>query len=133
MTITKGEGLKETEAEARELLRSLSKTSTEEEIAAYIRGYIKVRFRLEEEDLSHDSFNSLGKLSIARSTGADPAMIALSGLNVRCDAASESMTKKILLIMALNRELSLGITPEESASITTMSGLIERVVRTLLP
>ena len=39
------------------------------------------------------------------------------------------MTKKILLIMALNRDLDIYLTPEEAAETTKLSMLVERLYR----
>ena len=120
------------ENEAARVLEQIGAVTTEREIKELVRAYVKTRYFLKDEDLALESFNALGYMSIARSTGMDISEATSGDLHARCDAASPSLTKKILLMISLNRELGLGISPEESADITTLSLLEERVARTIL-
>lgn len=120
------------EAEAAAILDQLAAASTYGEVDRLMRAYVKTRFFLEDEDLALETFNALGQMSIARTTGIDPIEVLTADLSVRCDGSSSSLTKKILLIIALNRALHLDISPEEAVSITTLSALIERAARVLL-
>lgn len=105
------------EAQAAALLDQLQTARAFPEIERLLRAYVQARFFLEEEDLALETFNALGHMSIARTTGMDPASV---------------LTKKILLIIALNRALNLEISPEEAVGITTLPALIERTARVLL-
>lgn len=120
------------ENEAAKILAQISNATTKDEIKKLVRAYVKARYFLEEEDLALDSFNALGQMSIARATGMDIAEVMSGDLHARCDAASPALTKKILLMISLNRELGLGVSPEESADITTLSLLEERIAQTVL-
>lgn len=120
------------EVQAEAIMNRLKAASTHEEIAFLVREYVKTRFFLEDEDLALETFNALGQMSIARTTGMDPTEVITADLSVRCDGASSSFTKKILLLIALNRELGLGISPEESVQITTLGNLIDRVSAVVL-
>ena len=124
--------LSDAEAKAAEILEQLGSASSYDEIDRLVREYVKARFFLEEEDLALDTFNALGQMSIARTTGLDPAQVLTADLSVRCDGSSSVLTKKILLIIALNRALELGISPEESVEITSLSALIDRVASVML-
>lgn len=120
------------EAQAAALLEQLQTARAFPEIERLLRAYVQVRFFLEEEDLALETFNALGHMSIARTTGMDPASVLTADLSVRCDSSSSVLTKKILLIIALNRALNLEISPEEAVGITTLPALIERTARVLL-
>lgn len=120
------------EEQAAAVMGQLKAASTRDEIVRFMREYVKIRFFLEDEDLALDTFNALGQMSIARMTGMDPAEVLTADLSVRCDGSSSAFTKKILLLIALNRELHLGISPEESVQVTRLSALIDRVVRIVL-
>lgn len=124
--------LTQAENEAAEIIKHIGAATTQREIKNLVRAYVKTRYFLEEEDLALDAFNALGQMSTARTIGVDLAEIISGDLNTRCDAASPALTKKILLIISLNRELDLDISPEESVNITTLSLLEERVARTIL-
>ena len=123
--------LTQIEEESKTILKKLKQSKEPEDLDCLLRRYVQVRYQLEDEDLVLNSFNSLGLASIARETGADLDAVISEDLNVRCDSASPALTKKILLIIALNRELSLGISPEEAAEITTVSALSKRLARSI--
>jgi len=120
------------EEQAGIVMDPLKFAATRGDVNLLVREYVKIRFSLEDEDLDLNYFNALGQMSIARTTGMDPADVLVADLSVRCDGASSSMTKKILLLIAMNRELHLGISPEESVEITTLDALIDRVCGVLL-
>lgn len=115
------------EAHARAVAARLSEATTSEEADRLTREYVKARYFLNDEDLSLESFNALGQMSIARLAGISPEEALRAETSSKCEGASPSMTKKILLMMGLNRDVGLGISPEEAAEITTISSLAEYV------
>lgn len=133
ISLEKGIGMRDeisdSEARAKTIAAGILAAQTSEEAQALTREYVKTRYRIKDEDLSLDSFNALGQISIARSTGVELEDISIAEMSSRCEGTSASMTKKILLMIELNRELGLGISPEEAADITTLSLLAKRVSR----
>ena len=124
--------VQDAECAAQEVLTQISRAKTREEVKELTGEYVRVRYFLKPEDLALEHFNALGQMSIARSTGLDLTEVLAADLNVKCDAASSSLTKKILLMIALNRALQLELSPEESAEITTLSELADVISHVIL-
>ena len=47
-------------------------------------------------------------------------------MEAKCGGTSAVMTKQILLIVALNRDLGITVPPDEAADITKVSELVEK-------
>lgn len=92
-----------------------------------LREYIRIRYLLEPSDMTSDSLSYLGEASLSRSLGMPIEEIRASELDAKCENTSSSMTKKILLVIALNSVLGIDIDATATADIATVSELCEEV------
>ncbi|BDE96931.1 hypothetical protein [Raoultibacter timonensis] len=119
------------EKEAKKIAKSLNSEPhpTFDEFETAIRSYIRIRMLLEPEDELPDSLNVLGQMNLSRALGVSIPELSSIDMEAKCGGTSAVMTKKILLIMALNRDLDIYLTPEEAAETTKLSMLVERLYR----
>lgn len=97
------------------------------EFEAEVHSYIRTRMLLEPEDEMVDSLNALGQMNLARALGVSVPDLSRMDMEAKCGGTSAVMTKKILLIMALNRDLGVKITPEAAADTTKLSDLVSQL------
>lgn len=106
------------------LVERRATTASEEELVDILREYVRLRYLLKPGDIcQEDNFNYLGELSLARSLGMSVDRVRKTELDSKCEGTSSSMTKKILLIIALGKALGISTDPESNAEITTISDL----------
>ena len=101
---------------------------TASDVLPLLREYVRIKYRLEPEDMAEDDLETLGKKSVARiaalgETGSDTSP--------HCGSASSATHKKILLVLALGRDLAVSIPPMESAEAETLPALSECIARAL--
>lgn len=90
-----------------------------------LRGFVLHKFMLKEEDLASDDFNSITELSLSKSMKISPELVKEFDLAKSCDGVSSAMAKKVLLFMAIQRELGIQLPAMASARITTIHDLAE--------
>ena len=101
-------------------------------LCAALREYVRVRYLLGPHDLEEsDHLNYLGELSLARSFDMSVEEIRRTEVDAKCENTSSSMTKKILLVIALNQVLQIDISPEATAELTTIGELCQEAWRQL--
>ncbi len=113
---------KKAEKNAQEMLRKrdLGEMLTQNEL----KEYIKNKFMLDDSDFDTTNILELAKRSIARQHNIELADIRFKD-GYDCSGATSSMTKKILLIMAIEKDLNLYFSKEQSADITDISDIIK--------
>jgi len=100
-----------------------------DEFEGFIHDYVRIRMLLEPEDELVDSLNALGQMNLARALGVDLPDLAKIDMEAKCGGTSAVMTKKILLIIALKRDLDVDLSADEAAEITKLSQLIARMYK----
>lgn len=103
-----------------------------EEFEEAVHGYVRARMLLAPEDELVDSLNALGQMNLARALGVSVPDLSRIDMEAKCGGTSAVMTKKILLIVALNRDLGVKIAPEVAADITKLSDLVARLYKQYL-
>ncbi len=93
----------------------------------HLKRYILFRFLLDDESCGTDDLIELANRSIARSLNINEKDVADLDLSHSCTGSSSAVTRKILLLMALEKALDIEIQPEESALITSVADLAELV------
>lgn len=88
-----------------------------------ITGYLCDKFMLEREDLVTDDFYVICQLSAEKAAHLPPGLLDASELASKCGGATTAMNKKVLFLLALNREIGVAITAEESVTIDTFTQL----------
>jgi hypothetical protein len=95
-------------------------------VYARIRSYLLLRFLLEPET-DGDDILELAALSVARTSGQGREGAAPADVSANCSGASSALSKKVLLLMALERDIGLDFSPEESVMIRTVRDLAESI------
>ena len=90
-----------------------------------LRGFVLHKFMLKDEDLTSDDFNAITELSLSKSMKISPELVKEFDLAKRCDGVSSAMAKKVLLFMAIQRELGIQLPALASARITTIHDLAD--------
>lgn len=101
-----------------------------EMVDSVVHDYVLTRFLLDGQGVGTENISELSKLSLesalARFDAGD-----LTDLSLTCTGASSASTKKILLLLSLNRGLEITISPAEAVEIETISQLSRAVLRKL--
>ncbi len=102
-----------------------------EVLHARLRAYILYRFMLNEEQMDSDEIMELARMSIARTLAIQSENVSDLDISNLCSGTSSVISKKVLLFMALQRDLQIRLLPEESASVKTIADLACLVHRKL--
>jgi len=97
-------------------------------ITSLLEKYIQNKYILEEKDLEKRDIIQLAKLSIARLAGIDFSQVKYKD-GKDCSGVNSFVAKKILLLIALERDLGLKLPDEESGDIETIDDLEKLVSR----
>lgn len=90
-----------------------------------LRDFVLHKYMLSPEMELPENFSALTELSLSRSMKISPELVKEFDLAKSCDGASSAMAKKVLLFMAIQRELGIQLPAMASARITTIQGLAE--------
>ena len=105
----------------------LESDSSKDGVRRAVSEYVRIRYLLEPEDMVSDALNYLGEASLSRGLGIPVEQVRKSELDSKCENTSSSMTKKILLVIALNKALGIDIDSTRTADIVTLSELCDEV------
>lgn len=108
-------------------LRKGEKTSFSE-ICYAIRNFVGHKFMLSQSDFRSENLIELAKMSLAKRLEIPFSKIGNVDI-ADCSGATSSMTKKVLLIMAIEKELGLNFSGEESSKIDTITDLCQQVAQ----
>jgi acyl carrier protein len=99
--------------------------SNEDKLSALFDSYICNRFYLSQEDVKNQrNIISLAKLSLVKAKSLNIGDIKfVDGKD--CSGATSSMTKKVLLLMDIEKNLNVVFSPEDSAEIDTIDDLLK--------
>ena len=89
-----------------------------------LRGFVLHKFMLKEEELTSDDFNAITELSLSKSMKISPELVKEFDLAKSCDGVSSAMAKKVLLFMAIQRELGIQLPAMASARIVPVLPLV---------
>ena len=90
-----------------------------------LRCYVLHKYMLDPDMELPENFSELTDLSLSRSMRISPELVKEFDLAKSCDGASSAMAKKVLLFMAIQRELGIELPAIESARITSLADLAE--------
>lgn len=99
------------------------KDLTYEWFSGLFTSYLCSKFMLTPEEIITDDFYEICKLSAEKASHLPKGLLDASELASKCGGATTAMNKKILFLLAVNREYGIEIVAEESVQIETFSGL----------
>ncbi|MCD7864836.1 MAG: hypothetical protein LUG54_02205 [Clostridiales bacterium] len=103
------------------------KNLTYEEFDRAFTAYLCDKFMLEPSEINTDDFYEICQISADKAANLPKGALDASELASKCGGATTAMNKKVLFLLAVNREYGIEIKAEESVRIETFSELKELV------
>ena len=91
--------------------------------AGKLRDFVLHKYHLPTDAPLPENFSALTELSLSHSMKISPELVKEFDLARSCDGASSAMAKKVLLFMAIQRELGIELPAMATARITTIREL----------
>ena len=115
------------EKEARKVAQAVNEgpMPDKESFRKAVERYVRIRMLLEPDDELPDSLNLLGQMNLSRALGIPIPDLSKVDMEAKCGSTSAVMTKKILLIIALNHDFGIKIDADAAADITKFNELVE--------
>ena len=98
-----------------------------EEFSGWFTRYLCDKFLLTPEELVTDNFYEICQLSAEKAAHLPKGLLDASELASKCGGATTAMNKKVLFLLAVNREYGITITAEEGVQIETFTELQKMV------
>lgn len=98
-----------------------------EQVHLLLRNYIGHKFLLELNECKTDNILELAKIALSKQLAIPYYTIGKRDI-ADCSGATVSMTKKVLLLMKIEKELEIHFTPDETFKNKTIKDLSERIV-----
>ncbi|BDE96871.1 hypothetical protein [Raoultibacter timonensis] len=126
-----GESLKETIARSNELaytcLEQIAQAGCDRDaVHALLKAYIGYKFLLADDEMGSEDIAALSKASVDKLL-ANHRKEALQDVSSVCAGASSASTKKVLLIMALQKGLGIRFDARASGAVKTIDDLAREV------
>ena len=103
-------------AEAAKAVREHAGVPPLELVRASIRDYILNKYMLQDQNISEDGITELTKISIAHVLSLDKELlVVLDRQSSGCGASSSTVTKKILLYLAIQKDFGITLPPDKMA------------------
>lgn len=93
--------------------------------------YLCNKFMLKPEEIVTDDFYEICKLSAEKASSLPKGLLDASELASKCGGATTAMNKKVLFLLAVNREYGIEIKADESVKIETFTALQQLVYHKL--
>jgi hypothetical protein len=103
-----------------------------EKIYMQVKAYVLCRYLLDEEDYTTENIKELAEISIVYMLASKDKSLKLSQASLTCTGVTSTDTKKVLLVLSLQRALGIKIKPDESAQIETVPALAEKIQSLLI-
>ena len=103
---------------------------TQEALQEHLRRYILQKFLL-DEDCTENDLTRLSEFSIEKALEINQRELTTSDLSLGCSAASSVVSKRLLLFMALQRELDIKFDPLRTPRLETIPLLSEEIFQLL--
>lgn len=104
---------------------------TREFLTEHLRRYVLRKYMLTDADGAEEDFHALTELSLSRSMKISKELVKEYDLAKSCDGTSSVMAKKVLLFMAIQRDLDITLPARETVRFRTLDELAELVFNTM--
>lgn len=120
--------IKKNSEKSKELLSDMKMSGGDYSIIVpLIHRYVYLRFMLEEKEYGTDSLEKLAEISIENIAGWKKQGVVINENSGGCSAISSALTKKVLLLISLQKGLDIRFGKNETADITTVTELAKHV------
>ena len=100
-----------------------------DEFYQLIRKYILIKFFLSDEVCTEDNIIELSELSIQRVLKISKGDLKAADISVHCAGTSSVIDKKVLLLLAIQKELGIKFNPDETSNAETIRQLSDLIYR----
>ena len=91
-----------------------------------LRGFVLTKYMLDENDFTEESsFDDLVEISLAKTMKIDKSLVEEFDTAQSCDGATSAMAKKVLLFMAIQKELNIELPAGPTARLKKLDDLID--------
>ena len=87
--------------------------------------YMCAKFLLEPEEITTDNFYEICQISAEKAAKRPHGELDAAEAASKCGGATTAMNKKILFLLAVNREYGINVTAEDSVKIDTFTQLCD--------
>ena len=126
------ERLKTADAAALELTgRMKSAAPDRRKLYPLVKSYLCLKFMIDESDAHSDNLVELAELSIEQIAGLKKGGLKFVDHSGSCSSVSSAITKKVLLLISLQKSLGIQFPKEEIADILTVTQLTKSIAEQL--
>jgi len=100
-----------------------------DEFYQLIRQYILIKFFLSDEACTEDNIIELSELSIQRVLKISKGNLKAADISVHCAGTSSVIDKKVLLLLAIQKQLGIKFNPDETSNAETIRQLSDLIYR----
>lgn len=93
--------------------------------------YMCAKFLLEPEEITTDNFYEICQISAEKAAKRPHGELDAAEAASKCGGATTAMNKKILFLLAVNREYGINVTVEDSVRIDTFTQLCDCIYQKL--
>lgn len=94
--------------------------------------YMCAKFLLEPEEITTDNFYEICQISAEKASKLPHGSIDAAESASKCGGATTAMNKKILFLLAVNREYGITLTADDSVRIDTFTQLCDTVYQKII-
>lgn len=94
--------------------------------------YMCAKFLLEPDEITTDNFFEICQISAEKASKLPHGSIDAAEAASKCGGATTAMNKKILFLLAVNREYGITLTAEDSVQIDTFTQLCDVVYKKVM-
>jgi len=124
--------LKTSDIAATELVAHMRSVGADEsELYPLIKSYLCLKFMIDESEAHSDELVELAKQSIEQIAGLKKGGLKFVDHSGSCSSVSSAITKKVLLLISLQKALGITFPKEEVAYILTVTQLTHSVAKRL--
>ncbi len=111
------------------MIREGRKSLSRETFGKLFLQYMCAKFLLEPEEITTDNFYEICQISAEKAAKRPHGELDAAESASKCGGATTAMNKKILFLLAVNREYGIKVTAEDSVQIDTFTQLCDCVYK----
>lgn len=115
-----------------QMIKENGQNLTREAFGELFLRYMCAKFLLEPEEITTDNFYEICQISAEKASKLPHGSIDAAEAASKCGGATTAMNKKILFLLAVNREYGITLTADDSVQIDTFTQLCDAVYQKIM-
>ena len=115
-----------------QMIKEKGQNLTREAFGELFLRYMCAKFLLELEEITTDNFYEICQISAEKASKLPRGSIDAAEAASKCGGATTAMNKKILFLLAVNREYGITLTADDSVQIDTFTQLCDAVYQKIM-